>query len=67
MLRSGLLALLLIAGSLRALAQGVLPPPEAKPEPLTRILFVFDASNSMYGRWQTGTRMEVAQRLMREL
>jgi Ca-activated chloride channel homolog len=67
MLRSGLLALLLIAGSLRALAQGVLPPPEVKPEPLTRILFVFDASNSMYGRWQTGTRMEVAQRLMREL
>jgi hypothetical protein len=45
----------------------VLPPPEVKPEPLTRILFVFDASNSMYGRWQTGTRMEVAQRLMREL
>jgi Ca-activated chloride channel family protein len=67
MLRSGLLAILLIAGSLRALAQGVLPPPEVKPEPLTRILFVFDASNSMYGRWQTGTRMEVAQRLMREL
>lgn len=67
MLRRGLLAFLLFAGSFGAWAQGVLPPPEPKPEPLTRILFVFDASNSMYGRWQTGTRMEVAQRLMREL
>jgi len=67
MLRRGLLALLLLASSFGAWAQGVLPPPEKKPEPLTRILFVFDASNSMYSRWQTGTRMEVAQRLMREL
>lgn len=67
MLRRGLLALLLLAGSFGTWAQGVLPPPEKKPEPLTRILFVFDASNSMYSRWQTGTRMEVAQRLMREL
>ncbi len=30
----------------------------------TRILFVLDASNSMYGRWEGGTKMEVAQRLM---
>jgi Ca-activated chloride channel family protein len=67
MLRRGLLALLLLASSFGTWAQGVLPPPEKKPEPLTRILFVFDASNSMYSRWQTGTRMEVAQRLMREL
>ena len=30
----------------------------------TRILFVLDASNSMYGRWDEGTKMEIAQRLM---
>ncbi len=30
----------------------------------SRILFVLDASNSMYGRWEEGTKMEVAQRLM---
>ena len=30
----------------------------------SRILFVLDASNSMYGRWDEGTKMEIAQRLM---
>ncbi len=39
--------------------------PEPKQElPLTRILFVFDASQSMYGRWQTGSKIDVAQNLM---
>lgn len=32
-------------------------------QPLTRILFVFDASFSMYGRWQTGMKMDIAKRL----
>ena len=36
-------------------------------EPLTRLLFVFDASNSMYGRWQSNIKMEVAKRLMGEM
>jgi Ca-activated chloride channel homolog len=31
--------------------------------PLTRILFVFDASFSMYGRWQTGMKMDIAKTL----
>jgi len=31
--------------------------------PLTRILFVFDASFSMYGRWQTGMKMDIAKNL----
>ena len=35
--------------------------------PLTRILFVFDASQSMYGRWQTGVKMEVAKKLLSNL
>jgi Ca-activated chloride channel family protein len=39
--------------------------PEEKeiPRPLTRILFVFDASQSMYGRWQSDTKFNIATRL----
>ena len=36
-------------------------------EKISRILFVLDASNSMYGRWENGTKMEIAQRLMTEM
>jgi Ca-activated chloride channel family protein len=36
-------------------------------EPLTRILFVFDASQSMYGRWQSDMKMLIAQRLLSNL
>jgi Ca-activated chloride channel homolog len=39
---------------------------EQKP-PLTRILFIFDASQSMYGRWQSDTKMNIAQRMMGNL
>lgn len=38
-----------------------------KKEPLTRILFVFDGSQSMYGRWESGAKIEVAQRLMSQM
>lgn len=31
--------------------------------PLTRILFVFDCSFSMFGRWQTGMKMDIAKTL----
>ncbi|HBF18455.1 MAG: von willebrand factor type a [Owenweeksia sp.] len=31
---------------------------------LTRILFVFDGSQSMYARWQSGRKIDVAQQLM---
>ena len=34
---------------------------------LTRIEFLFDASQSMFGRWQTGTKIEVAKNLMSAL
>ncbi len=34
-----------------------------KPKPTTRILFVFDASQSMYGRWQSDTKFNIAVRL----
>lgn len=39
---------------------------EIKP-PLTRILFIFDASQSMYGRWQSDTKMNMAQHMMSNL
>jgi Ca-activated chloride channel family protein len=34
-----------------------------KPKPTTRILFVFDASQSMYGQWQSDTKFNIAVRL----
>jgi len=38
-------------------------PPENEQQ-LTRILFVFDGSQSMYGRWQSGAKIDIAQRLI---
>jgi Ca-activated chloride channel homolog len=36
-------------------------------EPPTRILFLFDASQSMFASWQSGMRIDVAKRLMSDL
>ncbi len=42
--------------------------PQRKPIPqLTRILFLFDASNSMYGQWQSGIKIDIAKKLFGEL
>lgn len=38
-----------------------------QPPPLTRILFVFDASQSMFGRWQSDMKINIAQRLLSSL
>ena len=38
-----------------------------KPAPLNRILFIFDASQSMLGRWQSDTKFNYAKRIMSEL
>ena len=35
-----------------------------QPPPLTRILFIFDASQSMFGRWQSDTKISIAQKLL---
>ncbi|MFU8845112.1 MAG: vWA domain-containing protein [Bacteroidales bacterium] len=40
---------------------------EPKPEPLTRILFVMDASQSMYGRWQSDMKINIAKKLLTNL
>ena len=41
---------------------------EKKQEkPITRILFLFDASQSMYGRWQSDIKINIARKLMSNL
>jgi Ca-activated chloride channel homolog len=40
---------------------------QEQPKPLTRILFVFDASQSMYGRFQNSTKFDIAVKLLGSL
>lgn len=53
---------LLAAALLFSSAVKAQTPPKSATQ-LTRILFVFDASVSMYGQWQSGTKIDVAKRL----
>jgi len=52
-----LLTSLLFAGSFKAYCQ-------QKQEPVNRILFIFDASQSMLGRWQSGRKVDIARKLL---
>jgi len=56
--------MLLIAGGVSAQNQ---PPAVNKPVPTTRILFIFDASQSMLGRWQSDTKFNIAKRIISEM
>lgn len=38
-----------------------------EPQPTSRILFLFDASQSMFAKWQSDTKFEVAKKLLSEL
>lgn len=38
----------------------------AQTKPLTRIEFVFDASFSMFGQWQSGMKMDIAKKMLTE-
>ena len=38
-----------------------------KGEETTRILFIFDASKSMWGRWQSDTKIKIAQTILSEM
>src|SRR5262245_52633937 len=58
-----ILSWFLILGSC-FLAQGQKKPVQEKPT--TRILFVFDASFSMFGQWQSGMKMDIAKNLLTE-
>ena len=37
---------------------------QEKKEPVNRILFIFDASQSMLGRWQSGRKIDIAKNLL---
>lgn len=43
------------------------PPVVPKTPPLTRILFIFDASQSMLGRWQSDTKFNIAKHIVSEM
>jgi len=55
------LTLAFVLLSLGLFAQGT--KESVKPKPTTRILFVFDASQSMYGHWQSDTKFNIAVKL----
>ena len=42
------------------------PPKRLPGAPLTRILFVFDASYSMFGQWQSGMKMDLSKKILSE-
>ena len=52
-----LLSSLFFVGSFDAYSQ-------QKQEPVNRILFIFDASQSMLGRWQSGRKIDIARKLL---
>lgn len=41
--------------------------PPKKEKPTTRILFIFDASQSMNGQWNSGNKMEIAKKMFDSL
>jgi len=40
---------------------------QQKEKPLNRILFVFDGSQSMFGHWESGMKIDIAKQLLNEL
>ncbi len=61
-----ILFFLLLTGPLLLLKSNAQRPEEQEP-PLTRILFIFDASQSMFARWQSDMRINIARNLLTEL
>ncbi len=57
---------ILLALTFAATAQNQ-PPATQKAPPTTRILFIFDASQSMQGRWQSDTKFNIAKRIISEM
>ena len=60
MIKKILLIIVLIPLGLMAQKSGGV----SKKEPLSRVPFVFDASQSMYARWQSDMRITIAKKLM---
>jgi Ca-activated chloride channel homolog len=47
-------------------SQELLPPPKYKP-PNTRILFIFDASQSMLGMWESDRKINIAMKVLNDI
>lgn len=60
-------ALFLFVLHFSALVSSAQTSAQRKNTPLTRIEFLFDASQSMYGKWQSGAKIDVARNLMNQL
>ncbi len=56
--------LVLVLQSTLSFAQKLKDKETDMPPPLTRILFIFDCSQSMFGRWQSDTKINIAQKLL---
>ncbi len=61
-----LLFIVLIAGSTTAFSQ-TNTTVTTEEDRLTRILFVFDGSQSMFSRWESGSKIDIAQKLMAKM
>jgi Ca-activated chloride channel family protein len=63
-----LILLILFAAMLVSMGSYAQKPSfKEKPKPTTRLLFLFDASQSMYGRWQSDMKINIAQKLLSNL
>lgn len=61
------LSLILIIGFFQFSTAQYYHKEKKQERPLTRILFLFDASQSMYGRWQSDIKINIARKLMSNL
>ena len=60
-----LIIILFLFSGFYAKPQGQVSATEQQEEiPLTRILFIFDASQSMYGRWQSDLKINIAREIL---
>ena len=64
-IRKHISVLLLGFALLLAFSNGVTA--QEKEKPLNRILFVFDGSQSMFGHWESGMKIDIAKQLLNEL
>jgi Ca-activated chloride channel homolog len=62
-----LAVLLLFTGASSFSQTQVKPASKPMPKETTRILFVFDASQSMYGRWQSDMKINIARNILLEV
>lgn len=63
MIRAFTVLLVFFLGGMIGIAQSPASMERDLPKPVTRILFVFDVSQSMIGRWESDTKFNIATRL----